>query len=240
MDPFNEVKDDAYAVVHRLEALISQRISGHPPTTEQTQDFGNNYEELQEMRDDLQSALEQSAKNPSQFNLTSTDISERQSILQDLNQRISQLSQSWHNSSSSSSSSNNKKQLRDVTSMSNRISQDDDGNPFNIDTDTGGGNNMTTYQQQELIQEQDVQLDDIHKTMMNLNQQATMMGDELEDQGFMLDELDYEMDNVGNKLDRGMKRLNVFIERNRETASNWCIGVLVVVLCVLLVLLIVA
>ncbi|KAG5418524.1 hypothetical protein I9W82_004052 [Candida metapsilosis] len=228
MDPFNEVKDDAFAVIDRLESLISQRKSGHPPSTEQAQDFDNNYEELQEMRDDLQSALEQSAKDPAQFNLTNNDISQRQSILKDLNLRISHLSQSWDN-----------KKLRDVTTMSNRISQDDE-NPFNIDTDTGGGNNMTSYQQQELIQEQDVQLDDIHKTMMNLNRQATMMGGELEDQGFMLDELDYEMDHVGNKMDRGMKRLNVFIERNKETASNWCIGILAVVLCVLLVLLIVA
>lgn len=228
MDPFNEVKDDAFAVIDRLESLISQRKSGHPPSTEQAQDFDNNYEELQEMRDDLQSALEQSAKDPAQFNLTNNDISQRQSILKDLNLRISHLLQSWDN-----------KKLRDVTTMSNRISQDDE-NPFNIDTDTGGGNNMTSYQQQELIQEQDVQLDDIHKTMMNLNRQATMMGGELEDQGFMLDELDYEMDHVGNKMDRGMKRLNVFIERNKETASNWCIGILAVVLCVLLVLLIVA
>ncbi|CAD1811782.1 SNARE domain family protein [Candida parapsilosis] len=230
MDPFNEVKDDAYSVIDRLESLIAQRISGRPPSTEQSQDFDNNYEELQEMRDDLQSALEQSAKDPSQFNLTSDDISQRQAILQDLNRQISHLLQSWDN-----------KKLRDVTTMSNRISQDDE-NPFNIDTDSGGGGttNMTSYQQQELIQEQDVQLDDIHKTMMNLNQQATMMGDELEDQGFMLDELDYEMDHVGSKLDRGMKRLNIFIERNKEKASNWCIGILAVVLCVLLVLLIVA
>ncbi|KAI5967896.1 hypothetical protein CANMA_002664 [Candida margitis] len=228
MDPFNEVKDDAYTVVDRLETLISQRMSGQPPTTEQSQDFDNNYEELQEMRDDLQSALEQSAKDPAQFSLTSTDISQRQTILQDLNRRISHLLQAW-----------DRKKLRDVTTMSNRISQDEE-NPFNIDTDNGGGTNMTSYQQQELIQEQDFQLDDIHKTMMNLNQQATMMGDELEDQGFMLDELDYEMDNVDNKLQRGMKRLNVFIERNKETASNWCIGILAVVLCVLLVLLIIA
>ncbi|CCG24090.1 Tlg1 protein [Candida orthopsilosis Co 90-125] len=229
MDPFNDVKDDAYSVVGRLESLISQRISGQPPTTEQSQDFDNNYEELQEMRDDLQSALEQSAKNPTQFNLTSGDISQRQAVLQDLNRRISHLLQSWDN-----------KKLRDVTTMSNRISQDDE-NPFNIDTDNGGGGteNMTTYQQQELIQEQDYQLDDIHKTMMNLNQQATMMGDELDDQGYMLDELDVEMDHVGNKLGRGMKRLNIFIERNKETASNWCIGILAVVLCILLVLLIV-
>ena len=121
--------------------------------------------------------------------------------------------------------------------MSNRISQDgqedEDIDPFSADSA------MTSYQQQELIQEQDL-LDDIHQTMMNLNQQAAIMGDELEEQGFMLDELDYEMDNVDNKLQRGMKSINIFLERNKETASNWCIGILVVVLCVLLVLLLIA
>ncbi|KAI5956466.1 hypothetical protein KGF54_000941 [Candida jiufengensis] len=224
MDPFNGVKDDAYAVIQRLESIISQRTT-HQPSIELQQDFENNYEELQETYEELQEALELSATNPQLYNLTSTDINQRKQILRDLNNKKTSIQQKWDN-----------KKLRDVTTMSNRISQDSEipENPFNDETPT-----MTNYQQQELISQQDNQLDDIHKTMMNLNQQATIMGDELQDQGFMLDELDYELDHVDNKLNKNMKRLNHFIERNKETASNWCIGILVVVLCVLLVLLIV-
>ncbi|EMG46432.1 TLG1 t-SNARE affecting a late Golgi compartment protein 1 [Candida maltosa Xu316] len=224
MDPFNEVKEDAYSSVRTLESIINSRPNGQPPSYEQQHDFENNYQELQEIYQDLQQALSISEAQPSKFNLSDIDISNRKSILSDLNNKISQLGNTW-----------NAKQYRDVTTMSNRISQDgnEEENPFGDDAA------LTSYQQQELIQEQDTQLDDIHRTMMNLNQQAVIMGDELEEQGFMLDELDYELDNVDNKLQRGMKRINIFLERNKETASNWCIGILAVVLCILLVLLIV-
>lgn len=227
MDPFNEVKEDAYASIRALDNIINLRPNGKPPTNEQQQDFENSFQELQEIYRDLQQALSISESQPSKFNLSDIDISNRKSILSDLNNQIQHLEKKW-----------NQKQYRDVTTMSNRISQDgqedEDIDPFSADSA------MTSYQQQELIQEQDLQLDDIHQTMMNLNQQAAIMGDELEEQGFMLDELDYEMDNVDNKLQRGMKSINIFLERNKETASNWCIGILVVVLCVLLVLLLIA
>lgn len=224
MDPFNEVKEDAYNSIRILENLINSRPNGQPPTSDQQYDFENNYQELQEIYKDLQQSLSISESQPSKFNLSDLDISNRKSILLDLNNRINQLQINW-----------NTKQYRDVTTMSNRISQDGE-NPFSDD----GGSGLTSYQQQELINEQDNQLDDIHRTMMNLNQQATIMGNELEEQGFMLDELDYELDNVDNKLQRGMKRINIFLERNKETASNWCIGILAVVLCILLVVLIIA
>ena len=210
MDPFNEVKEDAYNSIRTLENIINSRPNGQPPTSDQQYDFENNYQELQEIYQDLQQALSISEAQPAKFNLSDLDISNRKSILLDLDNKIIQLQNSW-----------NTKQYRDVTTMSNRISQDgigDDGdNPFN---ESG----MTSYQQQELIQEQDNQLDDIHQTMMNLNQQAAIMGNELEEQGFMLDELDYELDNVDNKLQRGMKRINIFW---KEIKKQLVIGVLV-------------
>ena len=210
MDPFNEVKEDAYNSIRTLENIINARPNGQPPTSDQQYDFENNYQELQEIYQDLQQALSISEAQPAKFNLSDLDISNRKSILLDLDNKIIQLQNSW-----------NTKQYRDVTTMSNRISQDgigDDGdNPFN---ESG----MTSYQQQELIQEQDNQLDDIHQTMMNLNQQAAIMGNELEEQGFMLDELDYELDNVDNKLQRGMKRINIFW---KEIKKQLVIGVLV-------------
>ena len=150
MDPFNEVKEDAYNSIRTLENIINSRPNGQPPTSDQQYDFENNYQELQEIYQDLQQALSISEAQPAKFNLSDLDISNRKSILLDLDNKIIQLQNSW-----------NTKQYRDVTTMSNRISQDgigDDGdNPFN---ESG----MTSYQQQELIQEQDNQLDDIHQT----------------------------------------------------------------------------
>ncbi|CAK9441701.1 uncharacterized protein LODBEIA_P55690 [Lodderomyces beijingensis] len=232
MDPFNDVREDADVSIRQLESTIAQlKQSNRPPSVEQSQDFENQLRELHEISQELKDAVDMSSAEPEKFDLTSSDIRERNGILQTLTQRIGQIEHAWQNSKNG--------KLREVTTMSNRISQDE--NPFAADFAEGqDGSVMSNYQQQEMIQEQDTQLDDIHRTMMNLNQQAVIMGDELEDQAFMLDELDYELDHVDNKLQRGMKRLNVFIERNKETASNWCIAILVVVLCVLLVVLLIA
>ncbi|EGW32206.1 uncharacterized protein SPAPADRAFT_61289 [Spathaspora passalidarum NRRL Y-27907] len=234
MDPFNEVRDDAWKAIAVLEEIIGQRRSqpASADVSALSQDFDNNYQELLEIYEDLQQAIAISESQPQRFNLSPQELSKRKHILVDLDRRASELKSQWDNVNS---------KLRAVTTMSNRISQDGNmisENPF---ADAAGeGSGMTHFQEQQMIQEQDLQLDSIHVTMQNLNQQAQIMGNELEDQGFMLDDLDYEIDNVDNKLQRGMKRINIFLERNKETASNWCIGILVVVLCVLLVILIIA
>ncbi|RLV89955.1 T-SNARE affecting a late Golgi compartment protein 1 [Spathaspora sp. JA1] len=234
MDPFNEVRDDAWKAISVLEQIISQRRETRVDNASLSQDFDNNYQELLEIYQDLKQAISITEAQPQRFNLAPDELSKRKHILVDLDKKSRELKSQWDNVNS---------KQRPITTMSNRISQDVQSNfisdnPFADSTSAEPG--MTHYQEQQMIQEQDLQLDNIHITMQNLNQQAQLMGNELEDQGFMLDELDYEIDNVDNKLQRGMKRINVFLEKNRETASNWCIGILVVVLCILLVILIIA
>ncbi|KAK6457064.1 member of the syntaxin family of t-snares [Scheffersomyces xylosifermentans] len=238
MDPFNEVKDDAWAAVDTLESLLRQHSnSGVPPSPDAILDFNNNYQELQEICEDLKQAISISESQPDKFRLSSSDIDSRKAVLADLQSKIVDIKSQWHSidiRASSNGTPTGGIKPREITTMSNRISQDDENsnpeNPFN--------EQFNQFQQQEMIQEQDVQLDSIHQTMKNLNQQAALMGNELEEQGFMLDELDEELDHVDNRLQRGMKRINVFIEKNRERGSDWCIGILVVALCILLILVI--
>lgn len=227
MDPFNEVERDCWAQLNLLEDFIrlTRQVNDNAKL-----DYRNNYQELVETLEDLEQAVVISESNPSHFNLTLSDIARRKQILSLLKQKIVKLDNDW------SERVKNPHQLREVTTMSNRISQDDGDNSLSESQRINQEFNL--IQQQELILSQDLQLDLIYQTMRNLNQQATLMGGELEEQGFMLDDLDHEMDTVGNKLQRGLKRVNFVIEKNRETASNWCIGILVVALCILLVLLI--
>lgn len=224
MDPFNEAEQDCWSQIYSLE----QDIKLTTVITEDAKlDFDNNYQELAETLEDLRQAVNISESSPAQFNLSLADIVGRKQILAQLQQRILNLQAEWNERVQ------NPHRPREVTTMSNRISQD--GNEVNrVDRE------FNHFQQQEVLQNQDLHLDSIHQTMRNLNQQAALMGSELEDQGYMLDELDLEMDLVGMKLLRGLKRVNYVIEKNRESASNWCIGILVVVLCILLVVLIIA
>lgn len=232
MDPFAEVEQDCWSQIHLLETFVHDTSY---ITDEATLDFQNNYQELHETLEDLRQAVHILESNPAQFKLTSSDIATRKQVLAQLVSKSQELNREWTRRAT------NPHRVREVTSMNNRISQDaarDDTDPF---TDSARIDlEFDQYQQQEMIHEQDTQLDAIHITMQNLNQQATLMGSELEEQGFMLEDLDQELDTVGGKIQRGMKRVNYVIEKNRETASMCCIGVLVVVLCILLVILIVA
>lgn len=226
MDPFDEVKEDAWLQVNGLQEFVNKKR----PLNETKLDFENSFQELQETIEDLRQAVTISEANPDQFQLSASDISLRKDILAQLDAKVTSILKQWANK-------NDPHRTRDVTTMSNRISQDThDENPFNDSNRLD--EEFNAYQQQEVIQNQDLQLDQIHQTMRNLNLQATMMGGELEDQGIMLDDLDQEMDVVGSKLQRGLKRVGFVIEKNRERASDWCIGILVVALCVLLIIVI--
>ncbi|KAK6197352.1 member of the syntaxin family of t-snares [Scheffersomyces amazonensis] len=239
MDPFNEVKEDAWNTVSNLEGILATSSI----TPEVILDYNNNYQELLEIYEDLKQAHTIGQQQPEKFHLTTQDNYNRKAILKDLESKISDIQLQWNHLQSDNSRSSTplmNRKPRDVTTMSNRISQDGNEsipeNPFSdvANLETG----LTQFQQQQLIQEQDLHLDSIHDTMRNLNQQAMMMGNELEEQGIMLDELDNEIDTVANKVQRGLKRMNHVLEKNRETASNWCIGILTVALCILLILVI--
>ncbi|ODV79121.1 uncharacterized protein CANTADRAFT_6297 [Suhomyces tanzawaensis NRRL Y-17324] len=212
MDPYNEVRDDAWATIKALEALVD---GGGDPV-----EFENNYEEFEEIQRDLEQAVQISERDPDRFGGAAT-VRARRDELEELARRGTAVRQA----SLQGFTKGQPQRLapREVTTMSNRISQDE--NPFSL-------------QSQQVIREQDTQLDSIHHTMRTLNQQASMMGSELEEQGFMLDELDHDLDQVDSKLQRGLKRVNVIIERNREKASDWCIGILAFALCILLILVI--
>lgn len=228
MDPFNEAEEYCWEQINSLTSFIN---STSVITEDSKLDFANNYEELEETLEDLRQAVTILESNPTQFKLTPSDIVDRKNILVQLQQRIALLQNDWD------AKTTNPHRPREVTTMSNRISQDGD-NPFSESNRID--HEFNQFQQQELIQSQDLQLDQIHQTMQSLNQQATMMGGELEDQAYMLEDLDHEMDTVGNKLQRGLKRVSYVIEKNRETANNWCIGILMVVLCILLLVLFLA
>ncbi|KAG7124535.1 hypothetical protein HYQ44_001720 [Verticillium longisporum] len=65
------------------------------------------------------------------------------------------------------------------------------------------------------------------------------MGRELEEQREMLDVVDTVADRVGGRLQTGVAKLQHVVRRNEDRLSSCCIGVLILVLCILLVLLLI-
>lgn len=233
MDPFYDVLGDAKAQLETLRGLAARAVTANAQL-----DFDNTHLEIEETLDDLRLSVEVSQTTPEQFNLTQRDIGERERIVAQLRRDLDGVVAAWRQRCV------DPRRQREVTTMANRILQDGDssggGGGGGAAPATQRNDEFEQFQQQQATQEQDLQLDSIHHTMRNLNQQAMLMGQELQDQGYMLDDLDQEIDVVGGKLQRGLKRVNYVLEKNRERASDCCIALLVVALCILLVLLIVA
>lgn len=250
MDPFNDVRDDAELTIDRIDSILLRASNGL--TTEIEQDYTNNFLELQEICDDLSQAMLSIEQDPSRFGISASEVANRKQVVQRIRNRTSEITNKWHSlqprGPALSTLGNpllEHRKYREVGTMSNRISQEGYGlgeNPFDDShryTEGRATEAMDSYQTQQVMQEQDLQLDSIHQTMMNLNQQAIIMGGELEDQGQMLDDLDQDLDLVGGRLQRGMKRIEIVIEKNKEWFSDICIILLVIALVVLLLMLII-
>lgn len=122
--------------------------------------------------------------------------------------------------------------LKTHMTSSSRSAQGD-GSPETSEDPSSPRNNLL---QEQMMEEQDQHLDTIHQTMQNLHLQASTMGQELEDQGMLLEEMDGGVDNVMSKLSRGRRQLEWVYEKNKEKYNDCCIGLLIVALIVLLVL----
>jgi methyl-accepting chemotaxis protein len=78
--------------------------------------------------------------------------------------------------------------------------------------------------QHELLHEQDEALDGVFRTVGTLRQQAAVMGQELEEHGQLLDDVDVVADRVGDKLQTGIKKIGWVIKQNEGSSyhrSGW-------------------
>ncbi|ODV95759.1 hypothetical protein PACTADRAFT_49212 [Pachysolen tannophilus NRRL Y-2460] len=233
MDPFYEVEKDAYKQLDVLNDFIDRQSDNI--SNDIVLDFNNNKSELLETINDLKESVDTINQNPDLYSsIDANELKKRSESIQDLRRKLSQLNSKWAEKLN--------KSKREVTTMSNRISQEFDQEDHQSSADAGGtaaGQQYQHFQQQELIREQDYHLDNIHQTMQNLHMQASTMGDELEDQHVILQQFDNEMDTMGTKLHNGLKRVDYFLAKNKDKASDCCIVLLVAALVILLLILIV-
>lgn len=96
------------------------------------------------------------------------------------------------------------------------------------------------YHQQLLQQQDDLISNELTNSINNLHSQAVSIGDELDYQQDLLDQVENNMERLNFKIvNTGMKKINKFLATN-EMGGNCCIAILIVVLIIILVLLIIA
>jgi hypothetical protein len=75
-------------------------------------------------------------------------------------------------------------------------------------------NSLLTERQQLIMEQQNSQMQEVSVTIGGLKEIARVMGDELDDQGRLLDEVDTHVESTKNRLDDGLKRMGEFIKAN--------------------------
>ncbi|KAG7106294.1 t-SNARE affecting a late Golgi compartment protein 1 like [Verticillium longisporum] len=237
-DPFLQVQQDVLAQLDHTRPLFKSYLRIRSLSTTASSP------ELAAARTDLESALASLAEDladlvdsvsaieddPSQFGLAATEVTRRKRLVQDVGAEVASMR------------SELAKTLASSASPGGGGGDLPDPNAFNLgddDNDDDAYAEFEQQQQQEMMREQDTHLDGVFQTVGNLRRQADDMGRELEEQREMLEVVDTVADRVGGRLQTGVAKLQYVVRRNEDRLSSCCIGVLILVLCILLVLLLI-
>lgn len=241
------VSRDVLAQMEQTRPLFTSYLRIRSLTTTQSSP------ELASARSDLESALESLAEdladlvesvtaveaNPAQFGLTAHEVQRRKRLVQEIGGEVEDMRDELKKHISSAAP------RRGGAGAGAGGSDLPDPNAFAIaDGEPGEGDEdyaaeFEQRQQQTMMREQDEHLDGVFQTVGNLRRMADDMGREMEEQMEMLETTDTLADRVGGRLQTGMDKMKYVIRHNEDRLSSWCIGLLIMVLCILLVLLLI-
>lgn len=218
MDPFNQVLSDAESQISQTESLLRKyQIS---IDANDLADLNNSVQELVETIHDLSQSIGVVQAEPVKYGLTHHDIENRIGQVGVLNNRLSDIQ------------SQIAATRKDANVAAARAQMQDD-EEAEIGGAAGFSQNPALMME---LQEQDTVLDSVYHTVSSLREQANVMGQELEDQGYLIEDFDRQVDSAQERIKRGLRKVDWVLKNNRESLSSCCISLLILVLIVLLVL----
>ncbi|KAI5799301.1 t-SNARE [Peziza echinospora] len=226
-DPFLIVQSDVIQALDQTRQTFASYLRIRSTTTshdspelaQSKADLETTLSELSTDLSDLAESIRVVEADPYKYGLDIDEVSRRRRFVKDVESEVEEM-------------------------MANlrKAPQTYDSSAQNYAADLERGDSYTAWeqeQQQVIMAEQDEVLDSVYRTVGNLREQAHEMGRELEEQAEMLEVVDRDITRVQDKLTHGMKRVAYVIKKNEETASTWCIYILIFVLIILLVLVLV-
>ena len=162
---------------------------------------------------ELTSAVEIMRKDPARFNLSADEVSKRVSQIAALKSNHQQLSE-WCAAESRSANAvaarERERKQRDLRGRAQTQSDLDASRGIDAGQRAAADDyfNDAARQHQELIERQDEDLDDIGNAVINIGEMGKQIGEELDSQGRLLDELDDDMDRTGSRLQNLNQKMN--------------------------------
>lgn len=211
-DPFYILRAEIQDSVNGLQQKVS-RFHGLTVMNPERKMIAANVEKgcksLASELNELDTAVERASGNPQRFNLTPEELSSRRRWLDDTRRQVEGV----------------KAALRTATAPPLPESRAVAQNQSFI---------KDQYQQQELmLRRQDDDIDDIEAAVMRIGRQGQEIGNELEDQRRLLDELDGDMDSTTSRLRVAQKKMQEII---RKSGSNTQLVLIVTLVAIVVVL----
>ncbi|KHO01491.1 t-SNARE [Metarhizium album ARSEF 1941] len=234
-DPFLHVQQDVLAQIQSTRPLFASYLRIRSLTTTPSSP------ELASARKDLEAALSTLAEdladlvasvqaiesNPSQYGISSAEVSRRKRLVSEVGGEIEDMREELHKKIDHQPQPPGREHLPDPDSFAVGDSQGDAYAEFE------------QQRQMEMMREQDQHLDEVFQTVGSLRRQADDMGRELEEQRELLEVVDSTVDRVSGTLQVGMRKLQHVVRKGEDRWSSCCIAVLIFVLILLLVLLLI-
>ncbi|KAF2436863.1 hypothetical protein EJ08DRAFT_691176 [Tothia fuscella] len=230
-DPFLQVQTDVLSLLNQTRPLFSSYLrirssassANSPELREARNDLETTLKDLSSDLEDLVESVRVVEQDPYRYGLEIDEVERRRRLVEEVGGEV--------------------EDMREELAKTVDHAQNTGKAPVNSmlpDPDTfDDEDNYAAFEQErqmEMMHEQDEALDNVFQTVGTLRQQAHVMGQELEEQGQMIDEVDTITDRVGGKLQDGIKRVGWVIKKNEDSVSSCCIAVLIVVLIILLII----
>ncbi|KAF8483397.1 hypothetical protein DFH94DRAFT_721444 [Russula ochroleuca] len=107
--------------------------------------------------------------------------------------------------------------------------------PYTDDPEAGGDPVFVLQNQQRLMDDQDVHLDSLSRSITRQRDLSMQINDELEVHTGLLEELDHDLDDTGNRLGRARQRLGRVANGAKEHGSALTIALLIFILLILII-----
>jgi chromosome segregation ATPase len=218
MDPFPKCSEDLSARLTELEAEAQALRSAADQNSANSQWLRSKIDrecsEAKDLTNVLADVCKRAAANPERFSLTPEELGRRQRFVDQVAQRLRVVE-------GQIAVREEPKKAKQVPEDGYRRAGIEDNQRF-IDGEM--------HQQQEMIRQQDLQLGYIAEGAGDLRMIANMVGDELEEDGRRLNEMDNKMDVRQSELDNVVAKMRTFLKQKSTWLWTGCIILTIIVI----------
>jgi len=243
-DPFFVVKEEVKKALNNVTELHEKwkqlvEDSDFTSKEEATFTIGNIRSSIKSIQwdvEDLLDTVNAVEANPLKFELSPSEVGERKLFIKDVKIKLNSIETELADSEVQSKSRESGRSLLLGGLRSNKNKYE------RLDNEMVESNDryiQDQYQQQQLlVREQDDMLQQVGRSVSVLKSMGHQIGDELDEQAVILDELNHEMEETGSKLQTVLLRVEKMLKLADDKKQTYVLIGLIVLIIFLLILLV--